>query len=150
RDHDQFQRFNDRIERFRASGQFTIPMEHGARESPLDRLSMAAWLSEEGFDSPYLRWYVDYACRDDYGARAADTCAWAGIHYFAARERFEKGPLTWPEGNGWIIKKLLERLGRFVRTGCMVERIAPAGRRLRVVAGDTEYSAGAVIFAAPT
>ena len=59
------------------------------------------WRSER-FDSPSLRWYINYACRDDYGALAKDTSAWAGIHYFASREPEEKGPLTWPEGNGWI------------------------------------------------
>ena len=41
----------------------------------------------EGLDSPWLRWIVDYACRDDYGARAATSSAWAGIHYFAAARR---------------------------------------------------------------
>jgi len=29
----------------------------------------------------YLRWYVDYGCRDDYGAPASATSAWAGVHY---------------------------------------------------------------------
>ena len=28
----------------------------------------------EGFDSPYLRWWVEYGCRDDYGALACRTC----------------------------------------------------------------------------
>ena len=50
---------------------------------------------------------MNYACRDDYGAMASDTSAWAGIHYFSSREPEEKGPLTWPEGNGWIAKQLL-------------------------------------------
>ncbi len=75
--------------------------------TPLDKVSMAQWLSEEGLDSPWLRWLVDYGCRDDYGARAGDTSAWAGIHYFASRAPQETGPLTWPEGNGWITRRLL-------------------------------------------
>lgn len=150
KDRDQFHRLAERIEQFRASGQFTIPMELGARPSLLDQQSIADWLRAQGFDSPYLHWYVNYACRDDFGALASETSAWAGIHYFASREREEKGPITWPEGNGWIVKKLLEKLGRFVRTGAMVHHIAPHGRRLRVWAGNTQYLCEVVIFAAPT
>ena len=55
--------------------------------------------------------------RDDYGALAADTSAWAGIHYFASREPEEKGPITWPEGNGWITRRLLQIVGAQVRVG---------------------------------
>lgn len=150
RDADQFRRFEERIDELRRSGQFTIPMEEGARPSVLDRGSMAEWMRERGFDSPYLGWYVNYACRDDYGATAAETSAWAGIHYFAAREHEEKGPLTWPEGNGWIVRRLWKRLGAHIRTGMPVYRIARDGKRLRVRTEDTEYAAETVIFAAPT
>ncbi|MDQ6698943.1 MAG: FAD-dependent oxidoreductase [Acidobacteriota bacterium] len=150
RDREQRKRFQDRIEAFRATGEFTIPMETGVRPSALDWLSMKEWMKQQRFDSPYLNWYVDYACRDDYGARARDTSAWAAIHYFASREHDDKGPLTWPEGNGWIVKKLLAKLGRYVRTNAMVYRVSPEGRGWRVFAGDTEYLADFVIFAAPT
>ncbi|MBI3664887.1 MAG: FAD-dependent oxidoreductase [Acidobacteria bacterium] len=150
RDREQYRRFEERVEQFRATGQFTIPVDLGARPSPLDRLSMAEWLSQEGFDSSYLNWYINYACRDDYGALAADTSAWAGVHYFAAREREEKGPLTWAEGNGWIVKKLLAKLQRFVRTGSMVHQIAEEGSRLRVRTESVEYNTEVVIFSAPT
>ncbi len=150
RDREQFRQFEQRMEQFRATGEFTVPMELGARPSPLDRLSMADWLRNEGFDSPYLDWYVNYATRDDYGALASDVSAWAGIHYFAARAREEKGPLTWPEGNGWIVKRLLERVGPRVRTGSFVYRIERQGRRLRVLTEAASYLTEAVIFAAPT
>ena len=86
-----------------------------------------------------LRWYANYACRDDYGALARDTSAWAGIHYFASREPEEKGPLTWPEGNGWIAQRLIEKLRRYVTTGSSVYRIARDGTRLRVFTEQTEY-----------
>jgi hypothetical protein len=122
-------------------------MERGAKPSPLDRSSMADWLANERLDSPSLRWYVNYACRDDYGALAKDTSAWAGIHYFASRDPEEKGPLTWPEGNGWIAQRLTEKLRRYIRTGAPVYRIA---RDLHVFTEDTEYIAEKIIFAAPT
>ena len=150
RDREDFSRFGDLVREFRTTGEFSIPMEAGAKPSSLDRLSMAEWLRQERFTSRYLDWYVNYACRDDYGALAADTSAWAGIHYFASRDPEEKGPLTWPEGNGWIARKLLAKLGHYVRTGTMVHRINREGARLRVSAGDTDYLADFVIFAAPS
>ena len=150
RDRDQSARFDERIAQLRASGEFTIPMAVGARPSAFDALSMEAWLDREGFDSPWLRWQVNYACRDDYGAQAGETSAWAGIHYFASRDPDEHGPLTWPEGNGWITARLLERVGGFLRPNQMVTRVARDGRRWRVVGGDTTWEADAVIFAAPS
>ncbi len=149
-DTEQYRRFSERISAFRATGQFTIPMERGAKPSPLDRISMAEWLASERFDSPTLRWYVNYACRDDYGAPARDTSAWAGIHYFASREPEEKGPLTWPEGNGWIAQRLIGKLGRYIRSESPVYGVAQDKTRLRVYTEQAEYIADRVIFAAPT
>jgi hypothetical protein len=125
-------------------------MELGEKASPLDRLSMADWMRQEKFRSRYLNWYVNYCCRDDYGAMSTATSAWAGVHYFAAREHEEKGPLVWPEGNGWITRRLIAKLERYIRTGAPVHRISKRGRGWSVFAGSTEYLADAVIFAAPT
>jgi hypothetical protein len=149
-DRAQYRRFNEQMAEFRATGQFTIPMERGARASPLNAISMSDWLAEQKYDSPYLRWYVNYACRDDYGALAKDTSAWAGVQYFAAREPEEKGPLTWPEGNGWIAARLIEKLRSYLRTTSIVYHVARSGNKLRVLTEDTEYLAEAVIWAAPT
>lgn len=149
---DEFRRFGEEMGEMRATGRFTIPSAPAAAASPLDGLSMARWMDERGFRSPGLRWYVDYACRDDYGASPADTSAWAGIHYFASRPPDDEspGPLTWPEGNGWITRRLLERVGAHVRTGVPVRRVEGTGRGLRVLAGETEYRAEAVVWAAPS
>ena len=150
RDREQYRRFNDLIQEYRASGQFTIPMERGARSSALDLRSMADWLESQKFDSPYLRWYIDYACRDDYGALAKDTSAWAGIHYFASREPEEKGPLTWPEGNGWITERLVAKLGRYLHPAEPVYRVEPDKTGYRVLTESAAYPCECVIFAAPT
>jgi glycine/D-amino acid oxidase-like deaminating enzyme len=149
-DRDDYRRFHDLIAQFRASGEFTIPMERGAKPSPLDSVSMQDWLAQNRFTSRYLNWYINYACRDDFGALARDTSAWAGIHYFASRDPEEKGPLVWPEGNGWITRRLLEKLKSFVRTGQPVYSIAQESRRLRVKTETVDYIADRVIFAAPT
>jgi hypothetical protein len=45
-----------------------------------------------GLTDPHLRWYLDYCCRDDYGAGIATVSAWAGIHYFASRHGFHAAP----------------------------------------------------------
>ena len=151
-DREQFQRFNDAVRAFRASGSFTVPMERGwsSKYADLDKMSFAAWLQQNSFNSKLLLWYLNYACRDDYGALAADTSAWAGVHYFSSRAPEEKGPITWPEGNGWITRQLLARLGKFARTGQMVHRIQRDGAGYRVYAGKTEYRCQCVIFAAST
>ena len=152
KDRDQFQRFQDTVSEFRSSGAFTIPLELGRSEryQNLDRISFSDWLKAQGFESQLLTWYLNYACRDDYGALTRDTSAWAGIHYFASREPEEKGPLTWPEGNGWITRRLLERVGEHIRANQMVHRIVSDARRVRVFSGEVEYQSEFVIFAAPT
>ncbi len=151
-DREQFARLEERIAAFRAGGQFTIPMERGLSRATagLDRISFAEWLRNEGFDSKILRWYMDYCCRDDYGALASGTSAWAGIHYFASREAEDPGPLTWPEGNGWIVRRLLEKIGAFIRNEQLVHRIVRHGHGYSVFAGEIEIRADVVIFAAPT
>ncbi|HXB23195.1 MAG TPA: FAD-dependent oxidoreductase [Gemmatimonadaceae bacterium] len=148
RDRAEFKRFDDEVLAARATGQFTIPMALGApASSPLDTMSVTQWLAAKGFTSPALRWYLDYACRDDFGASASVTSAWAGLHYFAAREPEDPGPLTWPEGNGWIARALISRLESRLHRSSPVYHIAPG---YRVFTPDTEYRAEAVIFAAPS
>ena len=150
RDRDHVARFEARMTEFAATGAFTVPMGDEIAETALDTVSMAQWLSREGLDSPWLRWLVDYGCRDDYGARAGDTSAWAAIHYFASRAPQEAGPLTWPEGNGWITRRLLEivrrqgedRAGRYQR--------GARGLTLAGVDAEARWIADAVIFAAPS
>jgi protoporphyrinogen oxidase len=151
-DREQFKRFAEMTQSFRASGGFTVPLELGRSEKDavLDRISFADWLKQNRFDSKPFLWYMNYACRDDYGALASDTSAWAGIHYFSSREPEEKGPLTWPEGNGWITKQLLARLPGFVATDQMVHRIERKSKEFRVLTGDADYRCDCVIFAAPT
>jgi NAD(P)-binding Rossmann-like domain len=152
KDREQFQRLEDKVRGFRATGNFSVPMEVGVSDSStdLDCISFSDWLRQQCLDSKILHWYMNYCCRDDYGATTDQTSAWAGIQYFASREPEEKGPLTWPEGNGWIVRRLLERVGQFVRTGQMVHRIIPQKKGVNIFAGDTEYLAQFVIFAAPT
>jgi len=152
RDREDYRRFHELMSEQRATGGFTIPMERGpkATTAALDRMSMQEWMGQNRFASRYLDWYVNYACRDDFGALARDTSAWAGIHYFASRDPEEKGPLTWPEGNGWIARRLIERLKAWIRPSSPVYSIVTDGQRRRVRTEAVEYIAERVIFAAPS
>ena len=91
----------------------------------LDRLSMRDYFDRAGWSSERLRWYVDYCCRDDYGCTLDTTSAWAGWHYFCSRPA-DAEYLTWPEGNGRIVRHFMERLAPHVSTGMLVYRLRPA------------------------
>ena len=148
---EDLKRFEALVSEHRHSGAFTIPMALGAAAgSPLDAMSFDDWLASNGLRSPAIRWYAEYATRDDYGALARDTSAWAGVHYFASREPSDQGPLTWPEGNAWIARRLSDKLRAFVVTGAPVQRVVPESKGWRVRAGDDEIVCEQVIFAAPT
>ncbi len=107
---------------------FAIPVDESAQDPEwlqLDTLTMKEWMDKEGYTSKYLQWHVDYSCRDDYGTTLEDTSAWAGLHYFAARSGAAantdpNGFVTWPEGNGWIVCKLQEPIGKNIRPHSLV------------------------------
>ena len=137
-DKEQFARFKTTIERYatlkdgRGRRAFAVPTSRGsddAQLTALDNTSIAEWMAREKLTSERLTWLVDYACRDDFGARAAHTSAWAGIHYYASRlvaaGREPQAVLTWPAGNGWLVTKLQEKLRQKLRLGLAVADVAP-------------------------
>lgn len=139
---------------------FTIPTaacSDDAEVMELDRMTMREWLDHHRWNSPRLRWLVEYACRDDYGSLLDDTSAWAGVFYFASRVRKageESLPLiTWPEGNGRIVAHLA-RSAR-IDTGWLVTGVTPSASGVDVVAESRDgrhlrgIHAKQVIFAAP-
>jgi glycine/D-amino acid oxidase-like deaminating enzyme len=150
-DRGAFARFHEMVDALRQTKRFTIPKALGYRPNELERISMHDWLRANGLNSAALDWEVDYSCRDEYGGGLRDVNAWAALHYYAARspQREERGPLTWPEGNGWLMKALLSRVSTHVRTGAWVRAIAREGRRWRVETARVAYRARHVIFAAP-
>ena len=101
-------------------------------------MSMREYFDGAGWSSPRLRWYVDYCCRDDYGCTLETTSAWAGWHYFCSRPD-DVEYLTWPEGNGRIVRHFLDRVGGNVRPGMLVYRLRPTGN-----AGDRGVPGGGV------
>jgi monoamine oxidase len=132
-----YRAFRSAVAAVGAAGAFAIPTAR-ARWSDalqaLDAVTFARWLDAQGLTAPALRWYLDYCCRDDYGAGSAQVSAWAGLHYFASRHGFRvpgdelhpgdggEGVLTWPEGNAWLAERLAAPLGERLH----VRRIALA------------------------
>ncbi|HET9934333.1 MAG TPA: FAD-dependent oxidoreductase [Polyangiaceae bacterium] len=159
-------RFEAEIQRyaaFRDGGgrrAFALPMRRCSDASEitaLDKVSAGQWLRQNGFRSKLLHWYVEYACRDDYGASLERTSAWAMFFYFCARvgPSGDTAPfLTWPEGNGRVARHLAERVGPRLRLNRLVTDVAPSADGVDVVALDEDgraetYRAEHVILAVP-
>ena len=114
---------------------FSLPMafsSHSPDLLELDQISLYDWLLENGFDSPNLHWYLNYACRDDFGSNLKETSAWAGIHYFACRsgegiDTQSDTVLTTPGGNAWLVegmeKMVQERAGNRTLKDAAVFRV---------------------------
>ena len=143
----QYRRFARAVNDVQALG-FAMPTRRApwtAAHATLDTQTFAQWLDAQGLDDARLRWFLDYCCRDDYGASANTVSAWAGLHYFASRHGFhapgdEEGErdavLTWPEGNAWLVQRLAAPLRQRWRSGLVVRRIAVERQRVIVDAWD--------------
>jgi glycine/D-amino acid oxidase-like deaminating enzyme len=143
-DRAQISRFFGLVEQLRGAvgtdgrDAFAIPLDRSSADEEfrrLDGLSFADYLAAEGYTSPYLRWYLDYCCKDDYGAPAAGVSAWAGLHYFAARKGRAHNAqaadvLTWPAGNAFLVEQLRQQ--------------APAGIRARTLVYQLRETPGGV------
>ncbi len=138
---------------------FTLPLRAASDDAhvmALDGMTMDEWMRKKGFTSRYLRWTVEYGCRDDYGATASEVSAWAGLFYFASRRRLpgaEPQPLlTWPEGNGRLVQHLAKSAAGRLRTGMAAIDFNPTEKVVEITAVGERVAgirAGRVILAAP-
>ncbi|HTD41290.1 MAG TPA: NAD(P)-binding protein [Mucilaginibacter sp.] len=136
-DRKQVVRFFDRVSHLKdARGTdgkyaFDIPIDQSSEDveyRKLDSISFEQYLLQEGFNSKYLLWYLNYCCKDDYGAPAAKVSAWAGLHYFCARKgkaanAEPNSVITWPEGNGFLMKCLRSGLEKHIELGKMASEV---------------------------
>ena len=151
----QYQKFAALVAQAQTSAKWTIPRSKSHFSHVLYTLfaiNFESYLNQNGLTDPLLRWYLDYCCRDDYGAGIATVSAWAGMHYFASRHGFtapsgndsssvssgagdsaelsaptaaeRDGILTWPEGNAWLTHRLAAPLKERLHSGWVVVRIA--------------------------
>jgi predicted NAD/FAD-binding protein len=131
----QYRQFAKLVEEARKRSQWAIPALNSTLASvdiALTAITFIVYLDQNGLTDLHLRWYLDYCCRDDYGAGISTVSAWAGMHYFASRHGFHApgaelserdGVLTWPEGNGWITHRMALPLGERLLTKRIVTRI---------------------------
>jgi hypothetical protein len=165
---DQYLRFQAAVEAAGRERAFAIPTSRArpsAHALTLDISSFASWLDQGGFTAPALRWYLDYCCRDDFGAGAAFVSAWAGLHYFASRHGFQApgaeesdargAVLTWPQGNAWLTNRLAAPLGERLHTGKLVLRVHEQRSDVNVTVWNARtqatetWSAAHVVLAVP-
>jgi hypothetical protein len=140
---------------------FTLPIRECSPASPwleCDRLSAWDWLKREGFQSPRLYWWLEYGCRDDYGCSLKTTSAWALMLYHAARIAEPGNPsapfLTWPEGNGRLVRHFEALVGQRLRRNQLVCSIRPREHNVllditRADGSNYRLRAGHVILAVP-
>jgi len=163
----QYRHFSALVSQAQRDLGFAMPT-HRARwtsgHAALDAQTFAAWLDANAITDTRLRWYLDYCCRDDFGAGAATVSAWAGLHYFASRHGFhapgdeagEREPvLTWAQGNGWLSARLAEPLRDRLHLGRVALRVTEQKHGVELLAwneatGATErWQARAVVMATP-
>jgi monoamine oxidase len=157
-----------KLVRAQAANAFAIPTARAvfsAELQALDALTFAQWLDNQGITAPALRWYLDYCCRDDYGAGAAQVSAWAGLHYFASRHGFrapgeaaliEEHPvLTWPQGNAWLTDRLAAPLQNRLHSARVVLQVDEEKQGVQVLVWNDStaqvehWSAPHVVLATP-
>ena len=171
--HQDLRRFARLIATHRESGAFGLGRVPacGPTVAALDAQTFGAWLDALHLDSPGLRWYLEYCCRDDFGAGLDEVSAWAGVQYFASRHGFldpdaagaradarARGDtddlgevLTWPQGNGWLIERMARPHQRAIVTGAMVTRVGPDSLDVWRVATDSveRWDADVIVLAVP-
>jgi hypothetical protein len=163
----QYRRFSALVGQAQREVGFSMPALRTpwtAAHTALESSTFADWLARHRLDDERLRWYLDYCCRDDYGAGAATVSAWAGLHYFASRHGFhapgdeetEREPmLTWPEGNAWLTRRMAAPLADRLHTGRTVLRVDEGRHAVEVLAwneatGQAErWTAERVVLALP-
>lgn len=163
-DSEQLQRFEDLLTSAGASSQaaarpFELPLAQCSQaQRALDGESAADWATRHGLDRERIRWYLEYATRDDFGASLEDTSAFALLHYFLAREDAAgKGAefLTWPEGNAHLVEAMAAGLEQPAITGQLALRVEPRAMGASVDAIDLDtgesvrWNAEHVVLALP-
>lgn len=156
-----FTAFTDRLRQERGKDgrlAFQIPLDRSSHDSAykkLDSMTFAAFIRGQGWHSPFLTWYLNYACRDDYGTDWEETSAWAGLHYFAARSGENGKVLTWPEGNHWLIRQLLRGIESKFQGGELVHALKRVGESWQIeswnekLAVNRLWTADKLILAVP-
>jgi len=167
----QYRRFEQAVRALQGppSGprRFALPAHRSAWSADLaalDQQTFVHWLKAQGLNDERLLWYLDYCCRDDYGAGIHTVSAWAGVHYFASRHGFSapgdeaaaaEGVFTWPEGNAWLVQRLAAPFAARIHTGRTVLRVEEQRHAVHLLAWNEStqqaeaWTAQQVVMATP-
>ncbi len=123
---------------------FSIPVDESSADEEfirLDTIAMKDWMTSNGYTSPYLHWYINYCCKDDFGTDYAIASAWAGIHYFAGRKGIAanaplQSVITWPEGNHWLVQQLRKNIDKKIVTDNIALSVKQSANEVEVVVFD--------------
>lgn len=134
---------------------FAIPVDASSTDEEyrkLDSISLHKYLEDNGYTSQYLRWYLEYCCKDDYGCTLAQTSAWAGLHYFASRRgkaanAASSAVLTWPGGNAFLMNHLRVQAGDGIQTNMLVHSVRRDDKGVEVLCYDAQHKTGIAIAA---
>lgn len=168
-DKNEYQKFNALVTKFKyAKGNdgkfaFNIPLALSSKDNEflkLDKITFKDFIQSHGFKAKNLLWYLNYCCRDDYGQGYAEVSAWAGLHYFCARRAEAANAdnqtvLTWPEGNGYIVNYLKDKMQNKLSTERVALNIRTHAKGVEIDTYDArnkcfiKYHAQNVIYSAP-
>lgn len=123
---------------------FSIPVDSSSKDQAyrdLDKETFSSYLKRSGYTSTYLLWYLEYCCKDDFGATINDVSAWAGLHYFAARKgkatnAKDSSILTWPEGNGFLMNELKKQCSSNKQVNMAMLHVQNVGDKVEVLCYD--------------
>lgn len=107
----------------------------------LDALPFRDWLVARGYSAPSLHTWLDYVCRDEYGAGPGQVSAWAGLHYFAGRgghaaNAADGTVLTWPEGLAFLARGMRARVPPARQQSGYALRIEETREGVRILCQD--------------
>lgn len=119
---------------------FSIPVDTSSRDErfvELDKLTMSEWMKRHDFGCDYIKWYVNYCTKDDFGTTSDNISAWAGIHYFASRKGKSNNAsyndvLTWEQGNGFLAQHLQKDLHQKIQTNSLAVSVKHNGDRVQI------------------
>ncbi|MEC7984188.1 MAG: FAD-dependent oxidoreductase [Myxococcota bacterium] len=141
---------------------FSIPIAYSSQDPQYQRwktISFYDWLLEEGYTTPKLHWWLEYATKDDYGTALQGCSAWAGLHYFCARRPYiaqsvDLGThiLTWESGNGALVQKLLQLMPWKIRYNAIVQSVDAQSGHVFFIEGKEQKTIRAdhIILAIPS
>ncbi len=123
---------------------FNIPISQASitkELEALDKITFKEYLIGQKYHSEELHWFLDYCCRDDFGAGYDKVSAWAGIHYFAARKATPGNTdpttvLTWSEGNGHLTTLLEKNIQDNIKRNVVVYSVEESDDHVLIHAID--------------